>query len=201
MPTRKILFVKERVLAEARSAAPRPVSRVAAIAVIDNPFAGGFTKDLSPLFDIGMQLGEELMATAVDMLDGPPIGYGKSAIVGVNGDVEHAAAVLHPKLGKPMRAAVNGGEAIIPSTTKVALVFCSRSSYASIRARASSGVVLPISTPATDTLRATLSEATARSIPYTAIGSRTSRMIGMTAKRERRTARGMNPGGRGPPRV
>ncbi len=120
MPTRKILFVKERVLAEARSAAPRPVSRVAAIAVIDNPFAGGFTKDLSPLFDIGMQLGEELMATAVDMLDGPPIGYGKSAIVGVNGDVEHAAAVLHPKLGKPMRAAVNGGEAIIPSTTKVA---------------------------------------------------------------------------------
>ena len=120
MPTRKVLFVKEQVLAEAGSAAPRPVTRVAAIAVIDNPFAGGFAADLSPLFDIGMRLGEELMPAAVELLDGAPAAYGKSAIVGVNGDVEHAAAVLHPKLGKPMRAALGGGEAIIPSTTKVA---------------------------------------------------------------------------------
>jgi hypothetical protein len=120
MATRKVLFIKERVRSEAGSPAPRPVSRVAAIAVIDNPFAGRFAEDLSPLFDIGAQLGEELMPAAADMLDGPPMSYGKSAIVGVNGDVEHAAAVLHPKLGKPMRAALGGGEAIIPSTTKVA---------------------------------------------------------------------------------
>jgi len=60
------------------------------------------------------------MPQAVALLDGPALSYGKSAIVGVNGDLEHAAAVLHPKLGKPMRAAVGGGEAIIPSTTKVA---------------------------------------------------------------------------------
>ena len=119
MPTRKVLFVKERVLSEAGSPAPRPVCRVAAIAVIDNPFAGGFHADLSPLFDIGAALGEELMPAAVEMLEAPPTSYGKSAIVGVNGDVEHAAAVLHSKLGKPMRAAVGGGEAIIPSTTKV----------------------------------------------------------------------------------
>lgn len=120
MATRKILFVKERVLAEAGSPAPEPVSRVAAIAVIDNPFAGRFAEDLSPLFDVGLALGEELMATAVGELDGAPRAYGKAAIVGVNGDVEHAAAVLHPKLGKPMRAAVGGGESIIPSNTKVA---------------------------------------------------------------------------------
>ncbi len=119
MPTRKVLFVKEQVLSEAGSPAPRPVCRVAAIAVIDNPFAGGFPEDLSPLFDIGAALGEELMPAAVEMLEAPPTSYGKSAIVGVNGDVEHAAAVLHSKLGKPMRAAVGGGEAIIPSTTKV----------------------------------------------------------------------------------
>ena len=93
---------------------------MAAIAVIDNPFAGRFVDDLSTLFDIGMQLGEELMPQAVAMLDGTPVAYGKSGIVGVNGEVEHAAAVLHPKLGKPMRAALGGGEAIIPSTTKVA---------------------------------------------------------------------------------
>jgi Amino acid synthesis len=120
MGARKTLFIKEVVHAEAGSAAPRPVSRVAAIAVIDNPFAGRFVEDLSVLFDVGMSLGEQLMPKAVALLDGKPTSYGKAAIVGVNGDVEHAAAVLHPKLGKPMRAAVGGGEAIIPSNTKVA---------------------------------------------------------------------------------
>ena len=89
------------------------LSRVAAIAVIANPFAGKLVEDLSPLFDIGMRLGEELMPKAVTMLDGKPVSYGKAAIVGVNGDLEHAPAVLHPKLGKPMRQAVGGGEAII----------------------------------------------------------------------------------------
>jgi len=112
--------MKEEAVAEAGSPAPRPVTRAAVVAVIDNPFAGTFTEDLSALFDIGMRLGEALMPKAVALLDGAPVAYGKSAIVGVNGDLEHAAAVLHPKLGKPMRAAVGGGEAIIPSTTKVA---------------------------------------------------------------------------------
>ncbi len=120
MTPRKILYVSETINAEMGSPAPLPVRRVAAVAVIDNPFAGRFVEDLSALFDIGMSLGEMLMPEAVALLDRPPVGYGKAAIVGVNGDVEHAAAVLHPKLGKPMRTAVGGGEAIIPSTTKVA---------------------------------------------------------------------------------
>ncbi len=119
MQPRKILFVKETVTAEAGSPAPKPVTRVAAIAVIANPFAGRFAEDLSPLFDIGLALGESLMPQAAALLGAPALVYGKSAIVGVNGDLEHAAAVLHPKLGKPMRAALGGGEAIIPSTTKV----------------------------------------------------------------------------------
>jgi len=54
------------------------------------------------------------------MLDGAPIAYGKAAIAGVNGDIEHAAAVIHPTLGKPMRAALGGGESIIPHSSKVA---------------------------------------------------------------------------------
>ena len=120
MATRKVVFIKEAVISEAGSPAPRPVTRVAAIAVIDNPFAGRFEIDLAALFDVGMKLGEELTPQAVAMLAGNPVAYGKAAIVGVNGDIEHAAAVLHPKLGKPMRAAVGGGESIIPSTTKVA---------------------------------------------------------------------------------
>lgn len=116
---RKTLFVVETVTAEMGSPAPRPVTRVAALAVIANPFAGRFAADLSPLFDLGLALGESLMPRAAALLPGPALVYGKAAIVGVNGDLEHAAAVLHPKLGKPMRAALGGGEAIIPSTAKV----------------------------------------------------------------------------------
>jgi len=119
MTIRKTVFVKERVVAEAGATALRPVCRVAAIAVIENPFAGRFESDLSALFDIALALGDELMPEAVAMLEGAPIAYGKSAIVGVNGDIEHAAAVLHPTLGKPMRAAVGGGESIIPHTAKI----------------------------------------------------------------------------------
>src|SRR5258708_36369021 len=100
MATRKLYFVKEMIFAEAGSPAPRPVSRIAAIAVIDNPFAGGIEQDLSALFDIGLKLGEELMPQAVAMIVGQPVAYGKAAIAGVNCDLLHAAAVLHPKLGK-----------------------------------------------------------------------------------------------------
>jgi hypothetical protein len=120
MAARKIVFIKEHILAEAGSAAPAPVTRVAAIAVIDNPFAGRFVEDLSPLYDLGRDLGRQLMPQVVNILDGPPVSYGKAAIAGVNGDEEHAAAMVHPKLGQPMRAAVGGGESLIPSTTKVA---------------------------------------------------------------------------------
>jgi hypothetical protein len=120
MQLRKVQFIKEIVHAEAGGRVDVPIRRVAALAVIENPFAGRFERDLSPLFDIGLSLGEELMPEAARLLGGQGLVYGKAAIVGVNGDLEHAAAVLHPKLGKPMRAALGGGEAIIPSTTKVA---------------------------------------------------------------------------------
>ncbi len=119
MQPRKILFIKETVTGELGKAAAKPVTRVAAVAVIANPFAGRYVQDLAPLFDIGQLLGERLMAEAAALLGAPALVYGKAAIVGVNGELEHAAAVLHPKLGKPMRAALGGGEALIPSTTKV----------------------------------------------------------------------------------
>jgi hypothetical protein len=118
---RRIVFVEERVLAEAGKAAARPTTRVAGIAVIHNPFAGqGHVEDLSALFDVGAKLGETLMPDVVRRLPNPATSYGKAAIVGVNGDFEHGGALLHPKLGKPMRAAVGGGEAIISSNVKVA---------------------------------------------------------------------------------
>jgi Amino acid synthesis len=54
------------------------------------------------------------------VLPNPPVSYGKAAIIGLDGDIEHAAAILHPRMGKPMREAIGGGKAIIPSNVKVA---------------------------------------------------------------------------------
>ena len=120
MDIRKTLIIKETIEADGVGEACDPITRVVAVAVIQNPFAGRFVKDLSPLFDMGGQLGERLMGDAVKMLDGPPVSCGKAAIVGVAGDMEHGGAMIHPKLGKPMRAAVGGGKALIPSNAKVA---------------------------------------------------------------------------------
>src|SRR6185503_6678811 len=75
---------------------------------------------LSPLFDVGAQLAELVMPQLVALLPHKAESYGKGAIVGVNGDLEHAAALCNPKMGKPMRAALGGGEALIPSTQRVA---------------------------------------------------------------------------------
>jgi Amino acid synthesis len=119
---RKVVWLKEEVWAEAGRAAAQPVIRAAAIAIVRNPFAGkGHVDDLSPLFDLGAALGDKLMPDLVKLLRGPPTSYGKAAIVGMAGDQEHGAAVCHPKLGRPMRAAVGGGEAIICSNVKVAV--------------------------------------------------------------------------------
>jgi hypothetical protein len=120
MDIRKTLIIKETIEADAVGEACDPITRVVAVAVIKNPFAGRFVEDLSPLFDIGGQLGDRLRADAVGMLIGPPVSYGKAAIVGIAGDLEHGGALIHPKLGKPMRAAVGGGKALIPSNAKVA---------------------------------------------------------------------------------
>ena len=120
MDVRKTVFLKETIVADAAGRACNAITRVAAAAVIRNPFAGRDVEDLSPLFDIGGELGERLMGEAVAMLAGAPVSYGKAAIVGVAGDLEHGGALIHPKLGKPMRGAVGGGAALIPSNAKVA---------------------------------------------------------------------------------
>ena len=116
---RKIVVTRETVFSELRAAAPRPVVRATAIAVIANPFAGRVAQDLSELFRAGGELGDRLMAELAMLLGGPAISYGKGAIVGVNGEMEHGGACIHPMLGKPMRAAIGGGKAVIPSNVKV----------------------------------------------------------------------------------
>jgi hypothetical protein len=117
---RKIITMREIVFAELGIAAPRPVVRAVGMAVILNPFVGQFADDLRALFEAGAMLGERLMPDLVKLLDGPAISYGKGALVGVDGEMEHGGACVHPMLGKPMRAAIGGGKAVISSNVKVA---------------------------------------------------------------------------------
>jgi hypothetical protein len=117
---RRIYLVVEETNYEGGRALAKPLKRVAAAAVVRNPFAGETVDDLTPLFDLGEQLGKLLGERAVAALGGDaPQSFGKAAIVGMDGEREHAAALLHPKLGAPLREAVSGGKAIIPSAKKM----------------------------------------------------------------------------------
>jgi amino acid synthesis protein len=119
---RKLLTVVETTKTEMGRPIEPPTRKAAALAVIENPFAGHDSEDLSTLIDIGDELGGLLGQMAVAALGIPPSAvesYGKAAIVGEQGELEHAAAILHPKLGKPFRAAVEKGAALIPSAKKI----------------------------------------------------------------------------------
>ncbi|WP_299918653.1 amino acid synthesis family protein [uncultured Roseobacter sp.] len=116
---RKTVFTKEFITADEMGQACDQITRVAAMAVIRNPFAGVHQDDLSPLFDVGARLGRSLTQELVNMLGVPAVCYGKAALVGSLGAMEHGAALLHPALGKPVRAAVGGGKSLMPSNHKV----------------------------------------------------------------------------------
>lgn len=100
-----------------------PATRKAvAVAVIENPFAGTYVEDLSDLMEIGAELGALLGRKCIEALGISPSeaeSYGKSAMVGENGELEHAAAILHPKLGAPLRKEVEKGAALVPSSKKM----------------------------------------------------------------------------------
>src|ERR1700741_3314980 len=117
--TRKLLTGVEEIQSDGGREARRPLRKAAAVAVIENPFAGRFVDDLPPLVDAGEGLGALLAKKATEALGAPAESYGKAAVVGEGGEYEHAAALLHPKLGAPLRAAVGGGKAIIPSAKKL----------------------------------------------------------------------------------
>ncbi|KWT64014.1 MULTISPECIES: amino acid synthesis family protein [unclassified Variovorax] len=98
-----------------------PTRRAVAIAVIENPYAGRYSESLDELVAIGEELGALLGQKAVKALGiepGQAQSYGKAAIVGESGELEHAAAILHPKLGAPLRVAVEKGAALVPSAKK-----------------------------------------------------------------------------------
>jgi len=96
-----------------------PLRKAAAVAVLDNPFAGVFEPDLSALVAASESVGEEICRMAVKMLaPGKPESYGKAAIIGINGEQEHGVAMLTTVFGNVMREAAGGGKAWISSLTK-----------------------------------------------------------------------------------
>jgi len=118
---RKLATFVEETRSEMGRAIEPPTRRAAAVAVIENPCAGKYVEDLAELMDIGEELGELLTERAVAALGIAPTtaeSYGKAAAVGENGEIEHAAAILHPKLGTPVRRLLGKGAALIPSSKK-----------------------------------------------------------------------------------
>jgi hypothetical protein len=120
---RKLVLFDEEVLTENGAAVSPPLRRTVAGAVIQNPLAGApVGTDLAPLVELSVELGGLLTRRALERL-GDPRGlraYGKAALVGTGGDLEHGAALLHPRIGMAMRATIRRGRVVIPGNAKVA---------------------------------------------------------------------------------
>jgi len=122
MKIRKIVVTVEDTHIEIGRTISPPTRRAAAVAVIENPFAGIYQEDLEELMAAGEELGGLLGKKCVEALGIKPEeaeSYGKAAMVGENGELEHAAAILHPRLGKPLRSAVEKGAALVASSKKM----------------------------------------------------------------------------------
>jgi len=121
MKIRKLIVQVDETRIEMGKPIDPPTRRALAMAVIENPFAGRYEENLDALISIGEELGGLLGDKCVAALGIAPAdaqSYGKAAIVGEAGELEHAAAILHPKLGAPLRKAVEKGAALVPSSKK-----------------------------------------------------------------------------------
>ena len=121
---RKFVTTCEDILGEQSVPTGRVVRKAVSSAVITNPFASKAQRDLSELEAMGAEISGQLAERALAALGvraDEVTAYGKAAIVGVNGEIEHAAALIHPRFGAPVRKVVVKGDDIIPSTKKVAV--------------------------------------------------------------------------------
>ena len=119
MQIRKLVTTVDEIRLEAGRDISPPIRRVIVAAVLENPHAGRYVEDLSDLSDRSVAIAEMIASMAVGQLDGQPVhSYGKGGIVGTAGELEHVAAMLHPRFGAPFRKACGGGKSIIPSAKK-----------------------------------------------------------------------------------
>jgi len=117
---RKLLLNVEEIYHEGGPPPAQPYRRAAGLAVIRNPFAGGYVEEIAYLMDALKPLGLAMAARLVDALGGVAKvqGYGKGAIIGARGEVEHGA-LWHVPGGYAMREILGGAKAIVPSAKKV----------------------------------------------------------------------------------
>lgn len=118
---RKVVTVVEEIRHEGGPVADTPLLRGAVLAVIENPFAGAWHEDISGFMKDLEPLGLEMATRLIKSLGGDAgaiQGYGKGAIVGQGGELEHGA-LWHVPGGYAMREALGNARAIVPSTKKV----------------------------------------------------------------------------------
>lgn len=117
---RTFMMVEERH-EEAGREAREPLRRVAAVAVVENPFAGRYVADLAPMIKGSVELGRQLGSLALSAFGNNEVqSYGKGGIAGIDGEQEHANALLTTAFADPIRELLGGGEAWISSFTKKA---------------------------------------------------------------------------------
>jgi hypothetical protein len=120
MQIRRLVTIEDEIRFEGGGDVDPPLRKVAAIAVIKNPLAGTFGNDLGELITIGEELGTLLAERILKAIDVDKVeSFGKACIVGLDGELEHSAAIIHPVYGMSVRKVINAGKAIIPSTKKV----------------------------------------------------------------------------------
>jgi hypothetical protein len=123
---RRWLVLTDQKLSEEGRPADPPLRKVAAVAVIENPFAGKRVEDLSPAIEASAELGRFLSEKALEaMAPYHAESYGKGAVAGMAGVQEHANALITTTFAEPLRSAVGGGKAWISSYTKIAAPGCS----------------------------------------------------------------------------
>ena len=119
---RRLVIQLDEIHLEMGKTIDPPAQKALAAGVFQNPYAGRYVEDLEPMYDLGAEIGGLLARKVVEALGVEPgsiTSYGKGAVIGVGGEIEHAAAILHPRFGKPVREAVEKGDDIIPSTKKM----------------------------------------------------------------------------------
>lgn len=119
---RKIEWLISETLREGEVEVVPAAQKVAALIVLQNPALAAASDDegMRLLAAAAAGIGVAIMPRLTSLMAGPTLSYGKAAIVGTSGEIEHGAGLIHPTLGKPIREAIGGGSALIPSNTKVA---------------------------------------------------------------------------------
>lgn len=118
-PVRKVQFIREAVLESDGVLAHGRFMRAAGVVILSNICCEGGSVTLANMAELGEQLAAAMMPSLLEALGAPAVAYGKASIVGDGGRLEHGAALIHPRLGAPVRRAIGGGKSIMPSNNKL----------------------------------------------------------------------------------